>query len=434
MNVLDSYAILVAKAAGMLIRTFRLGAGATWPGEIALRIRPRILKSLLLREQTVVIVAGTNGKTTTSKMLSDILTASGHRVTRNESGANLDNGIVSALIADSTFRGAARSDTYIFEVDEASLPKILPSVNPTVIVLLNLFRDQLDRYGEIDTIADKWHAALKRLTYPTTLVVNADDPFLATIVRDTGKQAVFFGLENPDLGKKEIDHAADTVHCPLCGHRLTFGAVYFSHLGKWACGRCGLTHPDVSVSSKDFRSPLEGVYNVYNTIASSLAARILGVKDDVIRKGLREFKPAFGRMEDITVRGKEVRILLSKNPTGMNESIRTILGSPLQGPVLFLLNDRIPDGTDVSWIWDVDFELLASYPYPIYVSGDRYLDLAVRLKYAGVRPKQLIPVQEIGIAVDRAIAGVPGGKRLWILPTYSAMLQTRKLLTGRKIL
>lgn len=444
MNIRGKIAVLAGKTVKYGLLLLNRSAGATWPGEIALRIDPGIIKRLL-KGKTVILVAGTNGKTTTAKMIETILKTAGKRVKRNTSGANLDNGIASILISD-TFGGTPKSDVFVFEVDEATLPVLLRSVTPTALVLLNLFRDQLDRYGEVDTIAVKWQEALSRLPKTVKIVMNADDPHLVSLAKALAAETEYFALDDPSLYLPAMQHATDTIYCPQCGTKLTFGGVYFSHLGKWACGRCGLYHPEPAVIASDFDSPLEGVYNKYNTLAAALTAHILGLPDDTIREGLKRFTPAFGRQEELVFQGKAVKILLSKNPTGFNESIRTVLASEKKGPLLLLLNDRIPDGTDVSWIWDVDFEVLSGYPYPIIVSGDRVFDLGLRLKYAGLDEKPeagnrnpdknhilFETVQEPDTAVGKAIGCVEKNQTLWILPTYSAMLDVRKVLTGKKI-
>lgn len=412
-------AIILGKAVSLISKTFRLGAGATWPGEIALRIEPRILRILSKNIPHLILVAGTNGKTTTVKMIQTILTHAGHSVMRNASGANLDNGLISALLT-------AKTPYAIFEVDEATLPNILKDMTPEILVLTNLFRDQLDRYGEVDAIAEKWLSSLETLDKKMTIIVNADDPHLAFIGSRCISRVKYFGLEDPSLFLPKMQHAADTIYCPSCGNRLTFAGVYFSHLGKWACGKCAFTPPGEDVTSVDYKSPIEGVYNTYNTLAAALAARELGVLKETIREGLSKFSPAFGRMENIIVNGRRVKILLSKNPTGFNESLRTVAASVDRGPVLFMLNDRIPDGRDVSWIWDVDFEFYKDFSKYL-VSGERKYDMALRLKYAEISAELISDIRQ-------AVFSVGQNEVLWILATYSAMLDVRKILTGRKIL
>ncbi len=432
-------AILAGKLVTLLIRAFHLGAGATWPGEIALRLQPSILTQFSKQNKKIILIAGTNGKTTTAKMIETIFAAVGLRSARNISGANLDNGLISTFLADSLWNGPLVSDYFIFEVDEATLPIILKQITPHVIVLTNLFRDQLDRYGEVDTIAEKWQTALRSLPKSTTIIANADDPHLVLVGTNLEATVKYFGLEDPSLYLPKMQHATDTIYCPRCGTRLTFAGVYFSHLGKWTCGHCKLNHPDVQVSSRDFISPLEGVYNKYNAIAAALAAREAGVSDDEITNALKTFTPAFGRMETIDYQGKTIKILLSKNPTGFNESLRTVVSSKQKGPILVVLNDRIPDGTDVSWIWDVDFENLNQESgirnygkRKIFVSGDRCFDLGLRLKYADVLYKRIY--RSLEEAIEEAVHETEKDQTLWILPTYSAMLDVRKIVTGKKIL
>jgi UDP-N-acetylmuramyl tripeptide synthase len=420
MNLRTRLAIIFGKLVSILSKTFALGAGATWPGEIALRIQPRILRILSENVKHTILVAGTNGKTTTVKMIETILAHQGWMVTHNASGANLDNGIVSAFLKK------MKSTYYIFEVDEATLPNILKDLTPEIIVLTNLFRDQLDRYGEVDTIAEKWLVALAGLDRQTTVIINADDPHLAFIGSKLAAKVKYFGLEDPSLFLPKMQHATDTIYCPNCGVRLTFAGVYFSHLGKWACGNCSFVPPKEDVTSHDFTSPIEGIYNIYNTLASALVAQTLGINNSDIRDALTHFTPAFGRMETIVVQGKRIKILLSKNPTGFNESLRTVAASADKGPILLVLNDRIPDGRDVSWIWDVDFEHYRNFRN-YFVSGERALDMAVRLKYAEIHPTIIHAVTEV-------LSHVEKNEVLWILPTYSAMLDVRKQLIGRKIL
>ncbi len=405
MNLRTKLAMVAGKLVSFVSTTFRLGAGATWPGEIALRIQPRILH-ILARRKRIILVAGTNGKTTTVKMIKTIL---GKDAVSNTSGANLDNGLMS------TFIRYPNAGYYIFEVDEATLPNVLKDLTPEVIVLTNLFRDQLDRYGEVDTIAEKWLVALGGIERQTNVIVNSDDPHLAFIGSKITAPVKYFGLEDPSLFLPKMQHATDTIYCPNCGARLTFAGVYYSHLGKWACGTCSFVPPKEDMIAADIVSPLEGVYNIYNTLAAALTAETVGMSKEKIREGLKKFTPAFGRMERIG----NITILLSKNPTGFNESLRTVAQSKDKAPIFLVLNDRIPDGRDVSWIWDVDFEAYRKFP-KYYVSGDRALDMALRLKYAGIQ--------------STIVEDIPHENTLWILPTYSAMLEIRKKLTGRKIL
>jgi lipid II isoglutaminyl synthase (glutamine-hydrolysing) len=434
MEISDLIVICLAKLAAKLSRMFNLGAGVTWPGEIALILRPSLLKSFSKQQRKIIFVAGTNGKTTTVKMLETIVKLAGLKIHHNESGANLENGILATFIEDTTLNGALKSQIYIFEVDEAALAQVLPKITADTIVLLNLFRDQLDRYGEVDTIADKWLITIKIHAFKSTLIVNADDPHLALIGKKLPNKIFYFGLEDENLYLKSMQHATDTIYCPNCGQRLTFGGVYYSHLGKWACGHCGLIHPEVQLKSKDFVSPLEGVYNKYNTLAAAAIARTVKLDDTQIKAGLTAFTPAFGRMEEVTYQGKKIKILLSKNPAGFNESLRTAINSAQKGPLLLVLNDRIPDGTDVSWIWDVDFEILKNYSHLVFVTGERYLDMALRLKYAEVKLTDDQIASSTSQAIDNALKTSTDDEILWVMATYSGMLNIREIVTGKKIL
>ncbi len=457
MNWYTSCVISLAKLSTIFIRLLNLGSGATWPGEIALRLHPHILKTFTSQKITIILVAGTNGKTTTSKMIDTIISHNGKKVHRNDTGANLDNGIVSTFISDASWLGKLHSRYFIFGVDEATLPVLLRHFHPQILVLLNLFRDQLDRYGEVDTIAAKWADILQELPKGTKVVINGDDPQLAYLGYELEKawnelpgnreiermrhpqssthdDIQYFGLNDESLFLPHIEHATDSIYCPKCGNRLTFGGVYFSHLGKWACGQCGFMHPEVAVSTQAFTSPLEGVYNRYNTLAAALVGRRLGFSDELIQQALSTFTPAFGRMEEIVYHRRNIKVLLSKNPTGWNESLRTVFHSNKKGPLLLVLNDRIPDGRDVSWIWDTDIEMLQGYTHPIVLSGDRCYDLGLRLKYAGLSESEFIIFENLEEAVEKTVSVSSAEETIWVLPTYSAMLETRKILIGRKIL
>ncbi len=433
MNFRTRIAIILGKLVSLVSQTFHLGAGATWPGEVALRFDPHILQRLSSHAPNIILVAGTNGKTTTVKMIETILVYNGMKVYRNASGANLDNGLISAFLADMKWNQKFRSHYFIFEVDEATLPNILKDMTPKILVLTNLFRDQLDRYGEVDTIAEKWLISLASLGTQTTVIVNSDDPHLSFIGTKLIATVKYFGLEDPSLFLPVMQHATDTIYCPNCGARLTFAGVYFSHLGKWACGSCNFVPPKEDMTAREFTSPIEGTYNKYNTLAAALVARTLDISDSQIKEGLALFTPAFGRMETVVSEGRRIKILLSKNPTGFNESLRTVAASVDRGPVLLVLNDRVPDGRDVSWIWDVDFEEYKNIPR-FLVSGDRVWDMALRLKYADIDQKSTEVLPNLEEAINQGVYSVKENEVLWILATYSGMLDVRKILTGRKIL
>lgn len=406
-----------------VISRLGLGAGATWPGEIALTLSPSILSSLTTSlSEGLVLVVGTNGKTTTALMLAQILIYQGKRVIHNASGANLANGIVSSFIVQSDWLGRVNADWGVFEVDENSLPLVLKYIKPKAIVILNLFRDQLDRYGEVDVIVEKWQRAIKNLTKETMLVLNSDDPGIASLGKVASGVVSYFGVNDKSKFLAAAEHATDSTFCPNCGARLHYDGVYYSHIGIWACPTCGAKRPNPTVYS--FPSALPGLYNQYNTLAAVATAQALGLRPRAIKASLRSFAPPFGRQEKLVVNGKRIKLFLSKNPAGFNASLRTVLDMGAKD-ILFVLNDRIPDGRDVSWIWDVDFEMLPKDVF-ITVSGDRVFDLALRMKYT-----ELETIVEPDL--EHALANT-SNQPLYILATYSAMLEVRRIITGRKIL
>lgn len=405
MSLWDWLVITVCKFVSFISKTFRVGAGGTWPGEIALILRPNIASELIKNiKKGVILVAGTNGKTTTSLMITKILESNRFSVIHNASGANLLNGIVSALIQKS------RADWGVFEVDENSLPIVLQYITPKIMVLLNLFRDQLDRYGEVDVIVEKWQKALKAEHF----VLNADDPAIVFLGRNK-KNVIYFGVNDKKHFLKNVEHATDSTFCMNCGSRLTYEGVYYSHIGIWQCKKCGFSRPKPDIIYAP--SPLAGLYNQYNTLAAYSVAKTLGIPADIAH-----FDPAFGRQEEFEVQGKKIKIFLSKNPAGFNASLRTVLDMKAKN-ILIMLNDRIPDGRDVSWIWDVDFEMIPKNT-TVYVAGDRVYDLALRLHYTDKNPK----------IIKSVFDALKESETLFILPTYSAMLEVRKALLGRKIL
>ncbi len=430
-------AVSVAKSVTFLVRSLRLGAASVLPGSIARRIEPRLLQ--LLSQQVkngVIIIAGTNGKTTTSLLLRTILENKGYRVCHNSTGANLENGLMTALLESTSLVGTLDVDYAILEVDENIVPKVLKPLQPRIILCLNLFRDQLDRYGEVDTISKRWTKVISTLPPETVVIPNADDPTLSLLGQQLQQKVLFFGLNEPEHYLEAIPHAVDSIYCPQCGHPLNYQGVYLSHLGDFTCPSCGFSKSQPALTSREWPQILVGLYNKYNTLAATTAAIELGVDEATIRDTINNFQAAFGRAEDLVVDGKRVRILLSKNPVGTNETIRVVTQST-DKTTLLVLNDRTPDGTDVSWIWDVDTEKLVQRGGTLVVSGDRVYDMALRLRYSEKSADSnlnLIVEEDLRQAIAKALEHTPPTETLHILPTYSAMLEVREVLTGRKIL
>ena len=344
----------------------------------------------------------------------------------------------------------------VLETDEAALPEVLARTAPRVVVLTNLFRDQLDRYGEVDLIIEHWRRALLDLPASTTLVVNADDPALVDVTDGVEARRRLFGIEETIYQLAAVPHAAEDLRCPVCRRRLAYRAIYVGHLGSWHCPGCGLARPTLDVAghaielwSHDFQSlkvtglgvasqfevGLPGLYNSYNVIAGLTAAHVLEVPGPVSQRSLSRYRGAFGRAERVVHRGRNLMIMLVKNPVGCNEVLRTIVGvdrAPTS-PVLLCLNDAASDGRDVSWIWDVDFELFASSSTRFFCSGTRWADMANRLHYAGIARERIHPLEgDLGTAIDEFAAALPEGGAGFVLPTYSAMLAIRQALGRRQ--
>ena len=437
-------AVGVAKTVTGIVRSLNLGAASVLPGEISRRLHPRLLP--LLFEQVskgVILVVGTNGKTTTSLLLKQILSDRGYTVVHNSSGANLINGLITALLGSADMTGKITADYAILEVDENILPLLLKDCEPKYILALNLFRDQLDRYGEVDTIARRWGKAIAPLSQDTTIILNADDPTLSSLGQQLKQKVLYFGLNEPELYLDEIPHAVDSIYCPSCGHLLDYQGVYLSHLGDYQCPSCGFEKSKVTLKSQDHPQILIGVYNKYNTLAASILAQDIGIKAEDIYSTVGNFKAAFGRAEELEIDEKQVRIMLSKNPVGMNETIRAVNNIKKTGKsdvTLLVLNDRIPDGTDVSWIWDVDTEELVKLGGTLVVSGDRVYDMALRLAYSSESAEsktsnfEILVEENLPAAINTALEYTKPTETLHIIPTYSAMLEVREVLVGRKIL
>jgi lipid II isoglutaminyl synthase (glutamine-hydrolysing) len=456
-----SAAILAARSAQIASRALKRGGGSTVPGVVARRVDPAVLKKLSRRlRRGSVAITGTNGKTTTTRMVSKILGTAGLRAANNSTGANLVTGVTAALVSDASFSGRPASEMGLFEVDEASVPRVAGEAQLSLLAVLNLFRDQLDRYGELAYTAKVIASAFPNLPPDGCVVLNADDPLVASLGRGA-RNPIFFGVEDPDLDTGRLQHVADSKDCPVCGTALRYEAVYFGHVGVYGCLNCSFTHPEPAYKATriqmngptgtDFllttpageyeaHIALPGLYNVYNALAASTVAIEAGVRAEDVVRGLREFGGAFGRVERVQAGEKEAFLLLIKNPVGFNEILRTFVASPVERAnankaehVLIAINDNDADGRDVSWLWDVDFEMLAESNSSggaatrFYVTGIRAEDMAVRLKYAGLSVHSVTPDRKKALLA--ALDATPPGETLYVLPTYTAMLELRKTLS-----
>jgi UDP-N-acetylmuramyl tripeptide synthase len=440
-------AVWAGKATGALSRISRLGGGTTLPGDVARAIDPDVLRKLSRDlKHGAIVITGTNGKTTTSRLISWVLEGAGYSVVSNRAGANLIFGATAAALERAGANGKLKADWGVFEIDEASLGRAVDEIQPRATIVLNLFRDQLDRYGELEMIAKKIEAALKRMPDNSRAVLNADDPRVAEIGMNLEQPPLWFGLDDPSVAMSELPHAADARTCPRCGASLVFDAVYVGHDGVYRCpnGDFARPAPDLAATHIDLKGfeslamgvsgvrielPLGGLYNCYNALAAFAAADTLGLDPAFIADRFRTFRAAFGRQERLEAQGRVLNLVLSKNPAGFNETLRTAVD--LAGGQNFLigLNDKKADGTDVSWIWDVDFERLRGRAHVVVPAGTRAHDLAVRFKYAGVQAAP--PEPDPARALDALIEATPEGETAHLLCTYTAMLDLRAELVRR---
>ena len=453
-------AVAAAKLASLATRALGKGGGTALPGLVATRLHPGVVGALSQQlERGSVVVSGTNGKTTTSRLLSAIFTASGNAPLHNHAGSNLMRGLASSMIDGANFLGRLSPHSRsvgLFEVDEAALPEVLHVLQPARVLLLNLFRDQLDRYGEVATVARLWREAILALSTTSTVIANADDPLIAEVVGERRSATVlYFGIESGERQLQITEHASDVKSCPHCGGKIAYDAVFLGHLGHYRCDSCRLRRPPPSTWASEVRLrgmegstfflhtadqaiavtlPLPGLYNVYNALAAAASAWSLGVTLPDIAASLDGATAAFGRMESIEVEDREIILALAKNPTGLNEVLRTVAEDLGKVHLLVMLNDNTADGHDVSWIWDADIEMLRERVAAVVFSGTRANDIALRFKYAGLLDAGDLPqwrvISDSRTALREMLVLTPVGSRLYIIPTYTALLDVRAVLTA----
>lgn len=442
-------ALLAGRAAAGLSRQFGLGGGTVISGHVVPRIAPDALSTIASRlPYGSVVVSGTNGKTTTSRLIAHLLRAADLQPIHNRAGANLLTGLVSAVVEHSSLGGSPRGDVGLFEVDEATLDSAIQRLQPARVLLTNVFRDQLDRYGEVQFIYDSWQQALGQLSADAQLVLNADDPYVAALGQERSR-VLYYGLADTSLATDRPPHAADARLCARCGARYQVTVSFYGHLGFYRCPACGLARPEPQVrllrcelhgssgstievdtpcGSFTTRLRLPGLYNVYNALAATTVALSFQIAPSLIAHQLETFTAAFGRLEQVAVEQRQLFLALVKNPVGFTEVLRTLVPGPGQAHLAILINDHLADGTDVSWLWDVEFELLAGRVSTVICGGTRSEDLAVRLKYAGLPPERLVIASEPRQTIEQALARSEPGDTVYVLPTYTAMLEIRDVL------
>lgn len=446
MNPRSLTALLAGKSLNLILKKSGRGATAA-PGLYATKIDPNLLKHLSEKITTTIIITGTNGKTTTSRFIADILKKQSIPTIHNRAGSNLVRGLVSTLIENYPLPPKAVG---LFEVDEATIPAVLDQITPNIVVITNLFRDQLDRYGEVAKTHRLWKKALATLPTETTVILNSDDPNVADLGRDLKATVVSFGLDDRSIATKIAPHTIDARVCPIDGQPLKYNYFYLSHLGSYHCSNGDFKRPQPIISAQEIKLdnlnsaqltinfhgeklavnlPISGLYNIYNALAAATIAHELDIDNQTIKKGLEDFRAAFGRQQTLRVGDKKISLNLVKNPVGYNEVIRLIGKEEKPLNLLLLLNDRLADGTDVSWIWDVDFEGLNQKPVSVTISGHRALELANRIKYATIFKGEVLIEEDPQKALTLALNNLKDEETLYTLATYTAMLELQQILT-----
>jgi len=417
--------------------------GTDFPGRAARKIYPRILKDLAenIREE-VFIVTGTNGKTTTSNMIAAIIREKGYSLVHNTAGANMMSGITTAFIEASNITGRSGFDYALLEVDEANVPLLIKEVKPRVVLITNFFRDQLDRYGELDHTINLIKDAVRHTDIE--LVLNADDPLVSHFHNDTGLHCWYYGFEDSPYDSLISRESREGRYCVFCGHELEYERYHYAQLGRFRCPHCGNHNHNFNFAGKQLKmnpfiemyvndlyiqSPYQGFYNAYNILAAVSAVRLVGIQDDTIQRAIAGYQPRAGRMENFIVNAKRTVLILVKNPTGLNQTLSTLLYDPQSKNLFIALNDNAADGRDISWIWDADVEMLSAEKAcieSVVCSGQRSGDIAVRIKYSGIDAEKINIKSELKEGIEGVVAGP--GEVNYILSTYTALFACQKIL------
>ena len=449
MNLRVILAVAVCKAVHGAIRLLHRG-GTAMPGSIAMKICPDMLKTLAAGVETVVIT-GTNGKTTSSRMVEEAFRAAGRDCLANRSGANLLSGITTEFALNSTLSGKCRKRYAVIECDEAAARRTLGYLQPKVVLVTNLFRDQLDRYGEVTHTLENIREGLKKAP-DAALCLNADDSLVSSLALELPNRAVFFGIEASAAGEAAARAPSDATHCIRCRAPYEYDYVTYAHLGGFRCPECGYRRHAADVAVTEIESMdgsgsritlrvggqdmpvavgLGAIYNIYNAAGAVCAAQEMGIAPETAASALATFRCGFGRMETFPLGKKGARMLLVKNPAGCSLVTDFLAGLGEEMDLALLLNDNGADGTDVSWIWDADFERLASLGdrlCSVFVSGIRAEDMRVRLKYAGIEDGKITVERDCDALCERLSRSE---RPVFIVPTYTAMLDMRAALVRR---
>lgn len=452
----DRVAVAFGKMAARTIRILGAGLGSNLPGRVARKLAPEVLSNLASQTKLgVIAVSGTNGKSTTSGLLSSVLKTAGFTLIHNRQGANLVTGITATLVDAASWDGRINTDYCLFEIDEAALPLVAKEVTLSVVVVTNLFRDQLDRFGELDTTAKLIEKGITAGKSPA--VLNADDPNVCQLVPNNtrlffGMDAAFCEIESQNLNEGEAPdnfQSMELSYCLKCGAEIVYDCFFYGQLGHWRCSSCNYKRPDPTIVathiqllatgsrfrltdkrqnlSVEVKLPIPGLFNVYNALAAAACAINLGVTLESVKQGLQNYTTLFGRSEKISLLGKPVLIQLIKNPAGASQTVKAVVEDK-KARVLIAINDNLADGRDISWLWDADFEPLKALQGQVIVSGLRAEDMAVRMKYAGVDASRITIVPKLDKALRQALNEIGPDETLWVLPTYTCLLELQKIV------
>jgi len=417
---------------------------------LARRISPSVLHDLVAAADIPVIaITGSNGKTTTSRMVTALLQGEGVAVAQNRDGANLEQGVTTLAVQTAGWTGRIpRGTTLVIEVDEGALRTVAPETHPSILLVTNLFRDQLDRFGEIYAISDVIAYAARRLQPNATLIVNADDPLTAEMGVDGSHRRLTFGLDL-DRSYGQITSAADSIRCPRCQGDLEYSQVYLSHLGRYRCVRCDFKRPKVDVSvvdlsidelasthmrirtpdgELDITVPQAGLHVAYDVVGAITVAYAAGYSLRHAATSLRGVGAAFGRLEPVAAGNKDVILAFAKNPTSFNTNLATLAGAGEPKHLLMALSNTKVDGEDFGWLWDVDFESISGSVDRVTVSGLRADEVATRLKYAGVPLERTVVISDRAAALEHALTSVPAHGRLIALAGYTPTIELREAM------
>ena len=455
-------AVTTGKTVAALTAFLKMGSGTSLPGKVARKLDPQLLQHLGRQvKKQVIAVTGTNGKTTTCGLMAQFLRESGGKVVHNQLGANMVPGITAALVQQSSIFGKLQADYAVLEVDEASMRGLTGEIEVQRVVVSNLFRDQLDRYGELDTTARMIQEGIRKTAIAKgqgRLILNGDDPLVTTLGQDEAikvggkaENLLYFGVEQVTYQHGAsvdcpVPFTREVTQCPSCQGPLVYQNLVFGHLGDYQCSQCGYKRPELTVAAEhvlvkpeesevrlrygnqtvEVTLPLPGLFNVYNLLAAAAVAYDMGLPPNVIISGLTHYQSVFGRAEKKIIQGKNALIMLIKNPVGASEVLKLVGGDP-KGRLLIALNDNYADGRDVSWIWDAQFEVIPASK-SVVVSGVRAEDMAIRLKYAGIPEGNMTIEPDLKTALDKALAQTQPDETLYILPTYTALLNLHKML------